>query len=352
MGNNKHYIISVGIPVYNVDKYIRKCVLSVLNQTFDGSFEIIVIDDQSPDNSIDIVRELKGTHPNGNRIKILTQPYNMGCWAARNRILQEAKGKYIFLLDADDYIVPNTLETLYAYAEKYEAEAVYGSVVSVNEKGEHTTFSQGDMNLPFKVLIGKDQLALFANQNTHPTLYNFIWNVLLRNDFIKNNNLKFKETRFADDILFETDMQPLIKRAVLLPDETYYYVLREGSLSNFQKRQHIDRTEIEQYIKVYTYIKNQVRELKDKPYFETRCVKVMKYMFFVICGAIHNHDKITPELTNTQIRDAMRHPIDFKEIIKFKRHRNINLGFWFLGSVTPVFSVLIIKLIAKWKHLL
>lgn len=352
MGNNEHYIISVGIPVYNVGKYIRKCVMSVLNQTFDGSFEIIVIDDQSPDNSIDIVRELKGTHPNGNRIKILTQPYNMGCWAARNKILQEAKGKYIFLLDADDYIVPNALETLYAYAEKHEADAVYGSVVSVNEKGEHTTFSQGDMKLPFKVLIGKDQLALFANQNTHPTLYNFIWNVLLRNDFIKNNNLQFKETRFADDILFETDMQPLIERAVLLPDETYYYVLREGSLSNFQKRQHIDRDEIEQYIKVYTYIKNQVRELKDKPYFETRCVKVMKYMFFIICGAIHNHDKITPKLTESMIRNAMKHPIGLSELFNFKRYKAINIGFWLIGALPPMLSVWIIKSIGKWKHLI
>lgn len=352
MGNNEHYIISVGIPVYNVGKYIRKCVMSVLNQTFDGSFEIIVIDDQSPDNSIDIVRELKGTHPNGNRIKILTQPYNMGCWAARNKILQEAKGKYIFLLDADDYIVPNALETLYAYAEKHEADAVYGSVVSVNEKGEHTTFSQGDMKLPFKVLIGKDQLALFANQNTHPTLYNFIWNVLLRNNFIKNNNLQFKETRFADDILFETDMQPLIERAVLLPDETYYYVLREGSLSNFQKRQHIDRDEIEQYIKVYTYIKNQVRELKDKPYFETRCVKVMKYMFFIICGAIHNHDKITPKLTESMIRNAMKHPIGLSELLNFKRYKAINIGFWLIGALPPMLSVWIIKSIGKWKHLI
>ena len=352
MDNNEQYIITVGIPVFNVGKYIRKCILSVLDQTFYGAVEILVIDDQSPDNSIDIVKELKGTHPRGDRIRILEQPQNMGCWAARNRVLQEANGKYIYFLDADDYIIPNALETLYIYAEKHEAEAVYGSVVSVNENGEQMSFSQGDMKLPFKVLIGKDQLASFANQNTHPTLYNFIWNVLIRKDFIKNNDLQFKETRFADDILFETDMQPLIERAVLLPNETYYYVLREGSLSNFQKRQHIDRAEIEQYIKVYTYIKNQVRELKEKPYFETRCVKVMKYMFFVICGAIHNHDKITPELTKTQIRDAMRHPIGLKEILRFKRYRNINLGFWFIGSVTSVFSVLIIKLIAKWKQLL
>ena len=352
MINNEQHIISVGIPVFNVSKYIRKCILSVLNQTFDGSFEIIVIDDQSPDNSIDIVRELKGSHPLGNRIRILEQPENLGCWAARNRILQEANGKYIYFLDADDYIIPNALEMLYEYAEKHEAEAVYGSVVSVNEKGEYITFSQGDMKLPFKVLIGKDQLALFANQNTHPTLYNFIWNVLLRKDFIKSNNLQFKETRFADDILFETDMQPLIERAVLLPDETYYYVLRDGSLSNYQKRQHIDLAEIEQYINVYTYIKNQVRELKDKPYFETRCVKVMKYMFFIICGAIHNHDKITPKLTESMIRNAMKHPIGLSELLNFKRYKAINIGFWLIGALPPMLSVWIIKSIGKWKHLI
>ena len=352
MDNNEQYVISVGIPVYNVGKYIHKCILSVLNQTFDGSIEILVVDDQSPDNSIDIVKELKDKHPNGYKIRILKQPHNMGCWAARNKILQEANGKYIFFVDADDFIVPNTLEILYTYAEKNEAEVVYGSVVSVNEKGEPITFSQGDMTLPFKVLIGKDQLASFANQNTHPTLYNFIWNVLLRKDFITNNNLQFKETRFADDILFETDMQPLVERAVLLPNETYYYVLREGSLSNFQKRQHIDRAEIKQYIKVYTYIKNQVRELKDKSYFETRCVKVMKYMFFIVCGAIHNQDKITPKLTNTMIRDAMTHPIGLSKLIKFKRYKAINIGFWLIGALPPMLSVWIIKAIGKWKHLI
>lgn len=349
---NYKYIISVGIPVYNVNKYIRKCILSVLDQAFDRPVEMLVVDDQSPDNSITIVRELQSTHPNGNIIRILEQPHNMGCWAARNRIMEEAKGKYLFYIDADDYIAPNTLNTLYTYAEKYEAEAVYGSVISVNEKGEPTPFSKGDMILPFKVLIGKDELASYANKNTHPTLYNFIWNVLLRTDFLKTNNLSFKETRFADDILFETDMQPIIKRAVLLPDETYYYVLREGSLSNFQKRQHIDLEEIKQYIKVYTYIKNQVRDLKEKSYYETRCIKVMKYMLYIICGAIKNKQRISPELSNSLIRNAMRHPIKFDEIIRFKKHRFLNLSFWMIGELPPMLSVWIIKAIGKWKHLI
>lgn len=345
-------IVSIGIPVYNVEKYIRTCILSALNQSFNEEYEILIIDDKGSDSSIEIVKELQSTHPRGNRMQILTQPQNMGCWAARNLVLKEAKGKYILFLDADDYIAPNTLQVMYNNAEKYNAEAVYGSVVSINEKGDPVAFSKGDMKLPFKVLIGKDELAQYANQNTHPTLYNFIWNVLLRTDFVKTNNLRFKETRFADDIVFETDMQPLIERAVLLPDETYFYVLRGGSLSNFQERSRIDLAEIEQYIHIYTYIKNQVHELKGKNYYEARCVKVMKYMFYIVCGGLKNRKKIYPAFTNKMVKDAMTHPLSISEIITFKRYLFYNIGLWIIGVFPPLLSVGIIKVIGKWKHLI
>lgn len=352
MEEKYQYKITIGIPVYGVEKYIRKCLLSVLNQTFLEEIEILVVDDLGPDNSMDIVRELQSSHPKGGRIRILTQPHNMGCWAARNRILDEAKGEYLLLVDSDDYLSEDAVEKMYETAEKYQAEAVYGSVESVDENGNSANFSLGDMKLPFKTLLNKDELASYANQNLHATLYNFIWNVLLRMDFLKKHQLRFHETRFADDILFETDMQPLIKRAVLLPDNTYYYVLRPGSLSNFQLRKEIKLAEIEQYIKIYSYIKNQVIDLKDKPYYETRCAKVMIYMFYIICGAIKNRDKIKPYLTNMTIRDAMVHPIGLLEILRFKKYKVANLGLWFIGVLPPTLSVLILKLLGKQKHLL
>ena len=346
------YKVTIGMPVYGVEKYIRKCLLSVLNQTFTGETEILVVDDLGPDKSMDIVREIQSSHPKGDRIKILTQPQNMGCWAARNRILEEAKGEYLLLVDSDDYIAEDAVEKMYEAAEKYQAEAVYGSVESVNEEGHSSNFSQGDMKLPFKTLLGKDQLASYANQNLHATLYNFIWNVLLRMDFLKRHHLSFHETRFADDILFETDMQPLIERAVLLPYDTYYYVLRPGSLSNFQLRKEIKLAEIEQYIKIYSYIKNQVKKLRNKPYYETRCAKVMIYMFYIICGALKNRDKITPYLTDKIVCDAMKHPLGFNEIAKFKKYKIVNLGFWFIGSLPPTLSVIALKFVAKQKRLI
>ena len=138
----------------------------------------------------------------------------------------------------------------------------------------------------------------------------------------------------------------------MLPDETYYYVLRAGSLSNYQKRNHIDLEEIKQYIWVYTYLKEQAKELKDKPYYEARCTKVMKHMYHVVCGALKNKEKIHPALTNKIIRDAMKHPIGLSELITFKRYKAVNIGFWIIGALPPILSVWVIKVIGKWRHLI
>ena len=172
------YKVTVGMPVYGVEKYIQKSLLSVLNQTYKNDFEILVVDDLGPDNSMDIVRELQNSHPRGNNIRILTQPKNMGCWAARNRILEETQGEYLLLLDSDDYLSENTLEIMLATIEKYQAEVVYGSVEPVPEAGKPTNLTEKDIKLPFKLLLGKDELASYANQDLHATLYNFIWNIL------------------------------------------------------------------------------------------------------------------------------------------------------------------------------
>ena len=106
------YKVTVGMPVYGVENYIQKSLLSVLNQTYKDDFEILVVDDLGPDNSMSIVEELQNSHPRGNSIRILTQPKNMGCWAARNRILEEAQGEYLLLLDSDDYLSEDAIEKL------------------------------------------------------------------------------------------------------------------------------------------------------------------------------------------------------------------------------------------------
>ena len=346
------YKVTVGMPVYGVEKYIEKCLLSVLNQTYKDEIEILVVDDLGPDNSMDIVKRLQTSHPRGKNIRIITQPQNMRCWAARNRILEEAQGKYILLIDSDDYISEDCIEKLFEQAEKHQVEVVYGSVLPVDTEGNPIDTGQDYLNQPYLVLKGEDCLANYANKSVHPTLRDYIWNILIRHDFVEKNHIHFKQARFNDDMICSCDMIPLVKSAVIIPDHTYYYVIRDNSLSNYQHRKEIKLEEMEEFIRIYSYLKNKCLELKHKSYFETRCTKGMILMFFMICGIIKNRNLIKPNLDNKTIRDAMRHPLSLREILHFKNYKLTNLGLYFIGIMPASFSVGIIKVLGKWKHVL
>ena len=95
------YEVTIGIPVYNVEKFIRLTMDSALAQTFDN-IEFLVLDDCGTDGSMDIVREYQRTQPRGRDIRIVCQPQNGGLGRARNRIIEEARGRYLYHLDADD----------------------------------------------------------------------------------------------------------------------------------------------------------------------------------------------------------------------------------------------------------
>lgn len=346
------YKVTVGMPVYGVEKYIRKCMLSVLNQTFNDNIEIIAVDDWGPDRSIDIIKEIQSSHPKGKNIRIITQPKNMGCWAARNRILEEAQGEYIMLVDSDDYISEDCIEKLYKQAIEHHAEVVYGSVLPVNIDGQRIDIGQDFLNQPYLTLKGNDALANYANKSVHPTLRDFIWNILFHHDFIESNHIRFKKARFNDDMICSCDMIPLVTNAVLIPDYTYYYVIRDNSLSNYQHRKEIKLDEIKEFIRIYSYLKNKCLELKDKSYFETRCTKGMILMFFMICGVLKNRERIKPALTDKMVKDALKHPVSLTNILKFKSNKFTNLVFYFIGKMPACLSVQAIIAIGKRKHVL
>lgn len=347
------YQITVGMPVWGVENYIRRSLLSVLDQDFED-MEILVIDDLGPDKSIEIATELANTHPKGDIIRIIHQPQNMGCWAARNRVLDEAQGKYIFLIDSDDYLLDGAIPKLYQKAEETQVEATYGSVLPVDEFGCPIKNSGVDgIYLSNMVLIGEDRLACFANDNIYKLrLNNFIWNIMLRSDFIKKHQLRFRKTKFWDDVLFNADMQPLITSAAFISDFTYHYVIRDNSLSNYQTRSVIQVSEIRQNISNHEYLKQQCLSLKGKSYYETRMTKMMRAMFYAIVGALRHEKKLSEPIPYKEYRDAIKHPLSWKEIMKFKQYRIINLVFWGLGKINPNISVAMIRMIGKLRHLI
>ena len=126
----KKYEVTIGMPVYNVERFIRQTMDSVLSQTFE-SIEFLICDDCGTDSSIDIVREYQQTHPRGKDIRIVRQPQNMGLGNGRNRMIAESCGRYIYFMDSDDILAPDAIQLLMEQAIKYDADIVYGSMEKI-----------------------------------------------------------------------------------------------------------------------------------------------------------------------------------------------------------------------------
>lgn len=127
MGENP--IISVIVPVFNVDKYLDQCIGSILNQTF-TDFELILVNDGSFDYSYKICKEYAAKD---SRVRVLSQE-NKGMSAARNLGIENAKGQYLSFVDSDDYIVPEYLDCLYTILIENDAEVVIGEFYRYNEE--------------------------------------------------------------------------------------------------------------------------------------------------------------------------------------------------------------------------
>ena len=142
--SNGNIAISIIIPVYNVEKYLRECLDSILNQTFQN-FEIICVDDGSTDKSLEILQEYKRKD---DRFVILQQRYS-GAGSARNNGIRLAEGKYIQFLDSDDYFEPTLLEEMYNHAEKFNADLTVCSSRKVDDEGNIT--ETGSPNFPINI---------------------------------------------------------------------------------------------------------------------------------------------------------------------------------------------------------
>lgn len=283
-------------------------------------------------------------HPNGERIRIIKHPGNLGVAEGRNTIIREAKGKYIYFQDSDDFIDTDSLSSLYQAAEDYQAELTYGST-NIRDNNLEKPY----ITLPYKVLIGEDALVNFIYNNIHENIPYSIWNILIKTDFLRKNNFTFPVFKVGEDLLFNEKIQPQVTRAVLLPKITYHYLKRPNSLMQFQARDIIDIKEVEDSLRFSEVQKQYCLSLKGKSYYDRKCAKTMKGIFYSVCGILKHRHQLTGTISDKAIHDTIIHPAHFFEIIAFKHKRVINLMFWVLGVLPPTFSIILIKYIGKKK---
>lgn len=335
--------VTIGMPVYQVEDYVRESLKCALEQDLDP-IEILIVDDCGTDSSMDIVKQMQKEHPNGERIRIIKHQKNLGIAEGRNTIIREAKGKYIFFQDSDDLINTNSLSSLFQAAEEYQAELTYGST-NIRENNIEKPF----ITLPHKIMIGEDALCNYIYSDIHENIPYSIWNILIRTDFLRNHHFTFPRFKVGEDLLFNEQIQPKVSRAILLPQITYHYLKRPNSLMQFQKRDTISVTEAEDSLHFSEIQKKYCHLSKGKPYYDRKCAKTMKGIFYSVCGILKHRHQLTGTISNQAIRNSMSHPAHLLEILSFKHQRSINLMFWLMGFLPPFFSIALIRFIGKKK---
>jgi len=215
--------VSVIVPVYNVQNYIRECILSILNQTF-RDFEIIIINDGSKDKSIEHIKDLV----NDNENIILINQENGGLSNARNTGLRIATGEYISFVDSDDYIGKNFLATLYSEAKEFDLDIACGNYIKFDENKKNP-IRERDEKLYTKTAVTGVQ---FLYDQLEVRNYKMeVWDDLYKKTFLDNNNLTFLEGLMHEDDLFTPLALLAAQRVKLVRNHDYFYRQRATSIT-------------------------------------------------------------------------------------------------------------------------
>lgn len=343
------YEVTIGIPVFHAVKYISDTLSSALEQTF-PSIEFLVLDDCGGDGSIDIVRQFQQTHPRGRDIRIVSQPCNMGIGKGRNRIIDEAQGNYLFFLDADDILPPTAIATLYEAAKKYDAQIVYGSNERVYDyEGMEQQRVEREC-YEFMTFSKTDDFANYAYER-YANIPANVWRYLIDIMVYRDNGLRFPDICFWEDFYMTMDLPTYVERAVMLPDITYRYFCRYGTLSNNQKRERIEKQEIVKIAAAIGELKANGDRLKGHPYYLKRCFKVMMTEFYMVCYVLSHQKEIVPSFNNSELRQMMQSPLAFAELCGLDKWKLKNLALWLLGVLPANLFVAAIKQLGKRKGL-
>lgn len=255
-------MVSIVIPVYNVEEYLEETLQCIEKQTL-ADIEIICVDDGSTDGSLEILKKHKETD---SRIVIMQQK-NRGAGAARNFGFTKVKGKYVLFFDSDDKCSLELLEKTVQCAEENAADIVaydflrfYEDGSTANAKGIHNDWLKGE-------------LSVFNYKDCPNTVMSIInptpWNKLYNAEFVRKNNLKFEEISSTNDITFAAVSAAVAERISFIPERLVYYrVGHTGTISS---------TKTQKLYNVITAIQSALRQVKELSYFEE--IKNSAYRF-------------------------------------------------------------------------
>lgn len=208
--------ISIIVPVYNVEHYIKECFDSIAAQTYKGEIECIFVDDCGKDDSVAVLEKLIAEHKGPIQFSIVHHEQNKGLSVARNTGIHHSSGDYLYFIDSDDTITPDCIEKLTALAEKYPGV----DIVQGSTKSKLNWFQLANKRFPefsdnFK-WIRKTMLLRFSIPMT-------AWNKLVRKDMVVKNGLYFEEGLIHEDEVWNFMLAKYVHSIAFCCDITYIY---------------------------------------------------------------------------------------------------------------------------------
>ncbi len=226
-------LLSIIVPVYDVERYLQKCIDSILAETL-TDFELILVDDGSPD---DCPALCDAAAAKDARVRVIHQK-NGGLSAARNAGLDVARGEWIGFVDSDDYIAPEMYETLYQAVQSTGADLALCDYAEVDEASEPCP--QMHVSLSGAELTGQELL-----QNASGLMVQLAWNKLYRRAIFAQ--LRYPEGKLNEDLFLIPEICLQTAKAVVVPEVLYYYLQRSGSIMGKSKTlRHYDAAEAAQ----------------------------------------------------------------------------------------------------------
>lgn len=235
MQESSKTLVTIVIPVYNMEKYLSKCIESVINQSYDN-IEIIVINDGSTDSSGDIIKQYA---INDNRIKVITTDNN-GLSAARNRGITQGHGEYIAFIDSDDYVSKDYIKVLLETCKEYNASISQCYYYNIDYRCFEDVFEDVDIETEVKVYGGREMVLNLYNHMMLPST--FTWTKLYKKDLfnvgedtldvLDENNIAFPQGRIYEDDYVSYRLFHKAMKIAVVNKKLYAYRKTPGSITN------------------------------------------------------------------------------------------------------------------------
>lgn len=287
--------VSVIVPFYNVEKYIEKCLETLVNQTLDD-IEIILVNDGSKDKTVDIVKKYKEMY--SNKIVYLEKE-NGGLSDARNYAIPYARGEYIAFLDSDDYVETNMYKEMYEIAQKENSD-----MVECNFIWEYPNKARIDIGTTYN--------------NKHEMIEKIrvvAWNKLIKREILEKSKVQFPKGYRYEDVEFTYKLIPFLEKVSFCKTPMVHYVQREGSISNVQNKRNAEIFDVMEHVIDY-YKENNLYE---------ECYQELEYLYarYAFCSSFLRIVKIKDKEIRKQLLDMTWNNV-YEKFPNWKKNKILN----------------------------